>query len=189
MIRRIFYIFCLLVIVLFIAVIAYIRPDKQLDMNYEQVDLKVKVWNMLKNHEPQIELTGGEMNNLAKKKVMEYLNTQDTGVMVTGIEFTIHEQELQAHLNGKWGMVPFGVTLNFHMESNGSDLILEHRSTKIREVYIPSSWWSLLPISIPLEEHIPDLVEVDHIEFKTGSMALIFKIDWSIIPQLLLDSK
>ncbi|WP_438349100.1 hypothetical protein ACP8HI_26750 [Paenibacillus sp. FA6] len=189
MIRRLFFIFCLLVIVLIVAVVAYIRPDKQLAMNYEQVDLKVKVWNMLKNHEPQVELTNGEMNNLAKKKVIEYLNTQDKGVKVTGVEFIIHEQELRAHLNGKWGMIPFGVTLNFHMESNGSDLILEHRSTRIRQMYIPSSWWSLLPISVSLKEHIPNFVEVDHIEFKTDSIVLIFKIDWLMIPQLLLDSK
>ncbi len=183
-VRRLIMLFLLLLIVLAVAVIFYIRPDKDLDMSYKQVDMKAKVWNMVKNRVPEIELTGEEMNNLAKKKMIEALQTVDTSEKVTGAEFIIHGEELEAKLNGKWGVIPFGVTLNFHMKSNGSDLILEHKSTRIRQVEIPSSRWSLSPITYSLKEYVPSLVGMDHINFKTDSIVLIFKIDWSAIPPL-----
>ncbi|OAB40946.1 hypothetical protein [Paenibacillus glacialis] len=188
-VRRMIVTVLLLVIALVVAVIVYIRPEKELDMSYEQVDMKVKVWNMVKNRVPEIELTREEMNHLAKKKMVEALTTTDTNVKVTGVEFSIHEEELEAKFNGKWGVIPFGGTLNFHMKSNGSDLILEHTSTRIRQIEIPSSRWSLAPITVSLNEYVPNLVGVDHINFKTDSIVLFFKIDWLAIPPFLLDLK
>lgn len=188
-VRRLFLLFLLLVIALIVAVIVYIRPDKALDMSYEPVDMKVKVWNMVKTKVPEIELTGEELNNLAKKKMVEILDTTKMSVEVTGAEFIIHGDEVEAKLNGKWGMLPFGVTLFFHMESSGSNLILEHKSTQIKQVTIPNSMWSLEPITFSLKEHIPNIVDIDQVDFKTESINLTFKIDWSLIPQFLLDFK
>jgi len=188
-IRRLVVLFLLLVIALIVAVIVYIRPDKVLDMSYEPVDMKVKVWNMVKNKVPEIELTGDELNNIAKKKMVEALKTTNLSVEVTGAEFIIHGDEVEAKLNGKWGMLPFGVTLFFHMESSGSNLILEHISTQIKQVTIPNSMWSLEPITFSLKEHIPDIVGIDQVNFKTDSIILTFKIDWTLIPQFLLEFK
>lgn len=187
--KRLVMLFLVLVIVLAVAIIVYIRPANELDMNYEQVDMKTKVWNMVKTKVPEIELSEEELNNLAKKKIIEYLDTHDQGVEITGTNFVIHDQELEVNLNGKWAIIPFGVTLDFHMEASGSDLILEHKSTRIKQVTIPVSRFSLDPITFSLKEHVPDIVGIDQIHFKPNSMMLTFKIDWSIIPQFLLDFK
>ncbi|OAB45824.1 hypothetical protein [Paenibacillus antarcticus] len=188
-VRRLVLLFLLLVIALIVAVIVYIRPDKAIDMSYEPVDMKVKVWNMVKNKVPEIELTGDELNNIAKKKMVEALKTTNLSVDVTGAEFIIHGDEVEAQLNGKWGILPFGVNLFFHMESSGSDLILKHLSTQIKQITIPNSMWSLQPITFSLKEHIPDIVGIDQVDFKTDSIMLTFKIDWTLIPQFLLDFK
>lgn len=188
-IRRLIFLFLLLVIVLAVAIIVYIRPNKEIDMSYQQVDMKVKVWNMVKTQVPEIELSEEELNNLAKKKMIEYLDTHDEGVKVTGADFSIHGQEVEVNLNGKWSMIPFGVTLHFHMEASGDNLILEHQSTSIKQVNIPLSRWALAPITFSLKEQVPDIVEIDQVNFNTEGVVLTFAIDWSSIPQLLLDLK
>lgn len=190
-IRRIILIMFILIVILIAGAIGYISPDKELDLNYATIDLKEKIMEMLSNHKPEIELSRDELNNLAKKNLIKYLSEHKQSVDITGANFDFNGQEVAASLNGKWGLIPFGATITFHMESEGNELILYYRSTTIRKINIPDSFipMSLSPIRIALKDHLPNLVEVDKLKFRTDGILLSFKIDWSSIPSLLLDKK
>lgn len=187
--RRIILIVLVLVLILIAGVIGYISPDKELDMNYDKIDLKEKIMEMLTKHTPEIELSREDLNNLAKKKMIEYLGKHKQAVDISGAKFDFNGQEVEVTISGKWGWIPFGATITFHMESEGNDLILYHRSTTIRKINIPDSLLLMSPIHISLKEHLPNLVEVDKLKFRTDGMLLTFKIDWLSIPSLLLDNK
>ncbi|MGF7048323.1 hypothetical protein J2T13_002830 [Paenibacillus sp. DS2015] len=158
-------------------------------MSYDNINLQGKVVKMLANRTPEIELSGDELNSLAKKKMIEYLDEHKQSVDITGVNFEFNGQEVDVALNGKWGLIPFGATVTFHMESEGDNLILNHRSTTIRKVNIPNSFIpeSLSTIRISLKDHLPNVVEVDKLKFSTDGIILSFKIDSSLIPSLLLD--
>ncbi|GIP30456.1 hypothetical protein J23TS9_55860 [Paenibacillus sp. J23TS9] len=168
-------------------VIWYISPDQKLDLNYQSIDIKAKAVQMLKTRKPEITLSGSELNELAKKELLKHMGDIPQQITVTGAEFHFVGQEVTADINGKWGgLVPFGAELKFHMEASGSVLELNHESTRIKSIHIPAERLGLETITVPLKDHLPDMLTVDHMEFLQDGVKLTFKLDWLSLPSLLL---
>lgn len=176
----------LLIVILILvgAGIWYISPSKSLDLKYHSIDVKDKIVQMVETRQPEMILNNDEIAQMSKKNLIKYLNTHHVGVDITGAEFQANGQTMTADVNGKWGFIPFGATLKFHMSANGSQLILEHQSTEIRSLDVPSSLFKLEPIEVSLKEYLPDLISVKKVDFLDEGMKLTFKIDWLSIPSL-----
>lgn len=179
----------LLGLLIFIVIIVgagiwYISPSKSLDLKYHSIDVKDKILKMVETRQPEIVLSEDEFAQMSKKNMIEYMNKHNIGVDLTGADFHIDGQNMTADVNGKWGVLSFGGTLQFHMTANGSKLFLEHQLTTIRSLDIPTSVFKLDPIEISLKEYLPDLVTVKKVDFLDEGMKLTFKIDWLSIPSL-----
>ncbi|WP_422658340.1 hypothetical protein ACK8P5_21950 [Paenibacillus sp. EC2-1] len=179
----------LLGLLIFIVIIVgagiwYISPSKSLDLKYHSIDVKDKILQMVETRQPEIVLSKDEFAQMSKKNMIEYMNKHNIGVDLTGADFHIDGQNMTVDVNGKWGVLPFGATLQFHMTANGSNLSLEHQLTTIRSLDIPPSIFKLDPIEISLKEYLPDLVTVKKVDFLDEGMKLTFKIDWLSIPSL-----
>lgn len=176
----------LLIFILLIigAGIWYITPSKSLDLKYRSIDVKDKIIKMVETRQPQMVLNTDEVAQLSKKNLIKYLNTHNVGVDITGADFQMNGDMMTADVNGKWGIVPFGATLQFHMTANGSKLFLEHESTKVRSLEVPQALLKLEPIEISLKDYLPDLLTVKEVDFLDAGMKLTFKIDWLSIPSL-----
>lgn len=183
---RIFLTLIVLVIIVAGVTIWYIAPDRKLNLDYSDIDLKDKAVQMLKSQKPEITLNEDEMNEIAKKELVKHLGDIPQQVTITGADFQFHEQEVTADINGKWGVIPFGANLAFYMEATGSVLELKHQSTRIKSISIPASTFGLGTISVPLKDHLPDMLTVDQIEFLQDGVKLSFKVDWHSLPSLLL---
>lgn len=181
---RILLVFIMLIIVVVGAGIWYVTPTKNLDLKYHSIDIKGKMMSMLETRQPQMILNKDEVAQMSKKNLVKYLSTHDVGVEITGANFQMNGEIMTADINGKFGVLPFGATLQFHMTSSGSQLILEHQSTKIRNLDVPVSIFKLEPIEISLKDYMPDIVTVKDVDFLEDGMKLTFKIDWLSIPSL-----
>ncbi|MCJ8014504.1 hypothetical protein MUG84_22650 [Paenibacillus sp. KQZ6P-2] len=163
----------------------YVSPDKNLDMNYNEIDVKAKVLQMVKSGKPEITLSGSELNELAKKELQKHIGDIPQQITVTGSEFHFNGQEVTADINGRWrDLIPFGAELKFNVEANGSTLELHHESTGIKSIHIPAKWISLGTITVSLKEHLPDVLTVDHIEFLQDGVKVAFKMDWQSLPSI-----
>ncbi|WP_054956891.1 hypothetical protein [Paenibacillus dakarensis] len=179
----------LLGLLIFILVLAgagiwYISPSKSLNLQYRSIDIKDKILTMIDTRQPQIVLTKDEVGQMSKKNLIKYMREHNVGVDITGADFHLDGQTMTADVNGKWGVIPFGATLQFHMTANGSYLFLEHKATKIRDLNIPLPVFKLDPIEVSLREYLPDIVTVKKVDFLNEGMKLTFKIDWLSIPSL-----
>ncbi|WP_106766984.1 hypothetical protein [Paenibacillus faecalis] len=162
----------------------YIAPTKTMDLTYRSIDIKDKLISMIENRQLEMTLSEEEVVQMSKKNLVQYLNTHELGVDITGADFHMNGAVMTADMNGKWGVLPFGVTLEFHMTSSGSRIILEHQQTKVRSLDIPLSIFKLDPIEISLKDYTPDMVTVKDVEFLQEGMKLTFKIDWMSVPSL-----
>ncbi|GAB6992414.1 hypothetical protein [Paenibacillus pini] len=175
-----------LVIIIAGVVIWYISPQQDLNLNYTNVNVKNKAVEMLKTRKPEIHLNGAELNQFAKKELVKHLSDIPEQIQLTGAEFHFSGQEVVADLNGKWGWIPFGAELTFHMETDGELLIMEHKSTRIKNLNIPASTFGMKDMTISLKDYLPEMLDVQQIEFQEDGVKLTFVIDWLLLPSLLL---
>lgn len=163
----------------------FIAPTQQLDLGYRTVDFKPKLLKMVETRDAQMILTPEEVGNLSKKNLIKYLREHDLGVEITGAAFQMNGDMMLADINGRWGLLPFGAQLQFHMTADGSFIHLEHEATMIRGVGVPTTLLQIPPIQVSLKEHLPELVTVNDVEFLPDGLRLSFKLDWTSFPSLL----
>jgi len=176
-----------IIIVVIIAagvLIWYIAPDRKLNLNYTDLNIQDKAMQMLKTKKPEITLNNEELNELAKKELIKHMGDMPPQVTVTGAEFRFHGQEVTADINGKWEFIPFGAELTFTMDADGSVIVLKHESTKIKSIRVPAETWGLGTLSVPLKEHLPDILRVDDVQFLDNGVKLTFKLNWLDLPSL-----
>ncbi|EFU38340.1 hypothetical protein PVOR_30058 [Paenibacillus vortex V453] len=174
----------ILLLVIIGAAVWFVYPTQSLDMRYRSVDFKDKLMTMVSNRDTRMLLSTEEVGELSKKNMVKYISTHNLGVEITGADFTMNGTTMTAHMNGKWGIVPFGAVLRFQMSAEGSHLYLTHQSTTIRGVEVPQNLFQLEPIQVSLKDYLPDLVTVNNVKFLSDGLELNFTMDWMSIPSL-----
>lgn len=173
-----------LLLVIIGALVWFVYPTQSLDMRYRSVDFKDKLMTMVSNRDTRMLLSTEEVGELSKKNMVKYMSTHNLGVDITGADFVMNGTTMTAHMNGQWGVLPFGAVLRFQMSAEGSHLHLTHESTTIRGVEIPLNMFQLEPIQISLKDYLPDLVTVKNVKFLSDGLELNFTMDWMSIPSL-----
>lgn len=170
--------FLLLLVVLITSVILYIRPTEQHTLSYTNVSWQDKLQGMAETRRAEIILTEQEVNQLAKKELVEYLAEHTLPVEVTGAEFRLYGNQITSELNVTRGFLDAAITASFRLNYSSGQLELYPESVAVKGISLPPGTVRLEPVTIDLQEYLPDVVKVQEIDFLGKSIKLKFSLDW-----------
>ncbi|TDF97526.1 hypothetical protein [Paenibacillus piri] len=143
----------------------YAQPQQTLDLNYSDLSIKNKLADMIASRKLEVELTEPEVNNLLKKALAKQSSVRGE-VEVTGARFTLNGSEWIADVNllyqKRWQI---GAELMFAVSWQEPYVTVVHTGTRIRQAGIPSEWFRLKPLQVPLNDYMPKLAGVKSIDF------------------------
>lgn len=183
--RWFFIIPLILIIIAVVAVIIYIRPTKELDLKDTDLDWKAKITEMIDTREPVIRINSDEFNRLAKQKLVKYLSKGELPVDVTGAEFKQHGNQLEADINGKWGLIPFGAKATYTMDYTGGQVVLTPVSIQIRGITLTPEQLGLKQVSAPPGNELPEVIKVKDMIFHEDSIEARLSLNWLEIMRIL----
>lgn len=168
----------LLLVLLITSVLLYIRPAEQYSLAYTNVSWEDKLKGMIETRRAEIILTEQEVNQLAKKELAQYLSAHSLPVEVTGADFRLHGNQITSQLNVNRGFIDAGITANFRLNYSSGLLELYPESIAVKGISLSPETVGLEPVSIHLEEYLPDVIKVQEIDFQGKSIKLKFALDW-----------
>ncbi|MNS94198.1 hypothetical protein D3C72_1284090 [compost metagenome] len=175
----------ILIIVAVVAVILYIRPTKDLDLNYTELDWKAKITQMIDTREPVIQINSEEFNRMAKQKLVKYIAKGELPVDVTGAEFKQHGNRIDADINGKWGIIPFGAKATYNMDFSGGLVVLTPVAVQIRGIKLTPEQLGLKQVSVPPGKELPEMIKVKDMIFHEDSIEARLSLNWLEIMRIL----
>jgi len=180
MFKRLFillFAFIVIVVLVAVAALAYIKPDQQLDLVYDEISISEKAKQMITSLKPELRLTEKEINDLLKKKIVE--NTHlPKDVEITGADFQLEANKLLGDVNLRWkDKVDFSARLTFDLSWQEGSIVVKHDQTHIRKLEIPSDRFHLKSYKIPVESMLPDLVKVEAVEFNPNEIVMTFNLN------------
>lgn len=159
-------------------------PERQLNLNYTDVDTTSKILAMIETKKLQTTISQNEFNQLAKKELIDREDEFPVGLKMTGAQFTLDHDTVKADLTGTYFGVPFGAILDFHIRREDNFLILDHQATHVRHGNVQGALIS--PIRISLTKYFPAIANVSQMEFEQDHIQVSFKLNLMGLPRLLL---
>jgi hypothetical protein len=168
-----------LFVLAFLAVIAgvgalyYIKPEHDLDLAYEKVPLEERALDMVRRFSPELILTGEDLNNLAKKSIAD--NPQvEKDVMVTGANFTLRGDVLNADLNIIWkNQVSAGLQLTYRLHWVNPNVTATVEKAMLKGIELPKSMFS--DRIIPIGAELPKLLKIKDLVWGDGEVKVLFQ--------------
>ncbi len=131
-----------------LGVLAYIKPDKSLDLNYREVALAGKFNEILKTRKLEIRLSEEEVDHLLRKGLSQRPQVS-ADLAVTGARFSLNGNRLTADVNLLYrDLVPIGATLNFTLDWKDPYIAAEHTETRIKALNVPTRLFSIQPLEM-----------------------------------------
>ncbi|USB32628.1 hypothetical protein [Paenibacillus sp. YPG26] len=175
----------ILIIVAVAAIILYIRPTKDLDLIYTELDWKAKITQMIDTRKPVIQINAEEFNRMAKQKLDKYLAKGELPAQVTGAEFKQHGNRIDADINGRWGIIPFGAKVAYDMDFSGGLIVLTPVHVQIRGITLTPEQLGLKQVSVPPGNELPEMIKVKDMIFHEDSIEARLSLNWLEIMRLL----
>lgn len=159
---------------LLFAGLRYVSPVQELDLRYEQVSMADQLMDMWKARRFEIEITEDELNHLLKKQLQQNTMLSEQW-QVTGAQFHLQGNEGIADVNLMYASrYPVGMKLYFELKWQEPELTAAHKRTELKQWSVPAAWFSLEPLSVNMNEYLPALVKVKHVDFSGDSIKLTF---------------
>lgn len=168
----------ILLIVLVTSAVLYIRPTQQHDLSFSTISWQDKLKGMAETRRAEIIITEQEVNQLAKKELVEYQANNSLPVVVSGADFKLYGNRLTSEMNVNRGFIEAGITANFRLNYSSGKLVLYPESMAIRGISLSPEAVGLEPVEINIQEYLPDVVKVEEVEFLGKSIKLKFSLDW-----------
>lgn len=168
----------LVLVVLITSVVLYIRPTEQHNLSYAKISWQDKLQGMVETRRAEIILTEQEVNQLAKKELVEYMAVHTLPVEVTGADFRLYGNQITSELNVTRGFLDASITANFRLNYSSGQLELYPESVAVKGISLSPETVGLELVTIDLQEYLPDVVKVQEIEFLGKSIRLKFSLDW-----------
>ncbi|TFE23664.1 hypothetical protein [Cohnella luojiensis] len=167
------FLFAFLIVIAGVGALYYVKPDQQLDLAYEQVPLEQRAISMVRRLSPEMILTSEDLNNLAKKSIAE--NPQvEKDVIVTGANFTLDGELLQADLNIIWkNRISAGLAITYRLRWDNPNVVATVEKAKMKGITLPDSMFS--DRVIPIGEELPKLLKIDDLIWGDGEVKVKFK--------------
>lgn len=179
--------FLLLLIVSLLAAAAvwYIRPERTLDMNYSKIAWKDKLAEMIETRKPQLELSEKEINDLAKQKLAQALETSELPITITGMQLQLAGNLVTVHIHAEWGAMKFGAAIQYVMEYSAGRIVLSPEAVKVREVSLSPTLFRLEQVEIDPAPYVPDPVAIEDMVFHDRHITIKLTLDWLEIARYL----
>ncbi len=168
-----------LFVLVFLAVIAgvgaiyYVKPDKTLDLSYHEVPLKDRAINMARRMSLELILTDDDLQNLAKKSIVENPEVE-RDIVVTGAEFTLEGDRLIADLNVLWkDWVPANLQITYRLRWQDPNVIADVLEARMKDVPLPKAM--LASRVIPIASELPKPLKIENVKFERGEVAVMFR--------------
>lgn len=170
--------FLMLVILLVLAagaawwLLSYIAPDDKLDLSYQNIDVRQKATDMVKQLKPELVLTEADVNNLIKKNLDPRVNEH---VVVDGAKFDLEGDRLIANMNITYrDRVPMAVRAEYRLEWQDPSLALRPQSLTMKGIDLPLDM--LETIVVDLDLPTGDLIQVEEVRFQGETVIVLFKL-------------
>ncbi|MNN61856.1 hypothetical protein D3C81_1771140 [compost metagenome] len=140
---------------------------------------------MIETRKPEVTITETELNQLAKKELVQYISNAGLPFEVSGAEFQLNGDKLVADVNGIWGPLEFGTKVEYTLEYGDGQLTLEPNNISMRHISVPPDIVGLDTIAINLTNYFPDFIKIDDVSFPGKSVNVRFSLDWLEIARYL----
>ncbi|MFC4302092.1 hypothetical protein [Cohnella boryungensis] len=166
-------------VIVFIVVIAgagalyYVKPDRALDLSYEEVPLEDRALSMAKRLSLQMSLTAEDLNNLAKKSIADNPQVEED-VLVTGADFTLNGDKLIADLNVIWkDRVSAGIQVTYRLRWEDPNVVAAVEKATMKGIALPNAWFS--DRTIPIGDSLPPMLRIKSVEWDQDEVKVIFR--------------
>jgi hypothetical protein len=180
LLRKLIYIIVILAVIsfgLYWAAVQAVKPDQSLDLKYKEVSVVEKMLDIVKNRKLEVQLTEQDVNNLVKKQLSQQADMPHNGVTITGAQFKLHGDRVEADVNLLWNnKVAAAAKLIFLMEWKNPDLEITHLSTQIKQMQVPQEWFHLNPIRIPMAQSMPRMIGIKDVAFDPGAIRIMLML-------------
>jgi uncharacterized protein YpmS len=172
-------IFAIAVVILLAALLAiavrHVKPTEALNLDYKEVTIRSKIADIVKNRKFEVQLTEQDLNDLVKKQLAAH-QVLPNDLRIEGAKLTLLGTNLVADVNVRWqDKVPIGAQMMFTLAWNPPNLVIQHINTSVKGMQVPSTWLQLVPIELPIEDHLPILVGVKNVLFEEKAMIIQLK--------------
>ncbi|WP_223067775.1 hypothetical protein [Paenibacillus caui] len=178
----------LLVIVIALAgILYYMKPTKSLNLDYTDVNWKDKLESILETRRPVITLNEEEINNLAKKRIVEHAaeSGSELEFNIEGADFHINGNQLSADVIAGWGYLRGEATVIYSMAFSEGMLKLTPESVQVRNKTMSPSMFGLKTIEAKPGRYLPSVIKVSDIDFGANEMKVTLSVNWFKLPSLI----
>lgn len=179
MVKALKRLFIAIVILLLLAVgggwwlLSYVAPDEELDLTYQNIDVRQKATDMVKQLKAELVLTEADINNLIKKNLDPNVGEQ---VVIDGAAFDLEGDRLIANMNVTYrDRVKAAVRAEYRLEWQNPNLALRPQSLAVKGFELPVNLLDTIIVNLDLP--IGDMVEVRDVRFEGESVRVLFKLN------------
>ncbi|PLT47846.1 hypothetical protein NYE40_21545 [Paenibacillus sp. FSL W8-1187] len=156
------------------AAVWYIRPQQELTLAHEPIDLAAKGLEMVQSGKAELFLSGQDINNLARERLSAQPQVTPE-FRIEGAQLTLQGQRLTADIAGRYrDLLDAGVQAEYRLEWRDPDLVATPLSAKLRGIALPAG--TLEPIVIPVGSQLPSVVGIRSVEFRDGGVAVALQL-------------
>ncbi|MFC5470181.1 hypothetical protein ACFPPD_15850 [Cohnella suwonensis] len=168
-----FFVFAIIVVGAGVGALYYAKPDRNLDLAYENVPLKDRALSMAKRMSTELSLTDEDIVNLAKKSLAEQPQVEKD-VLVTGADFRLEGDLLHADLNVIWkDKISAGLKVDYRLRWADPNVIATAESARLKGVKLPLSMFA--DRVIPIGDRLPELLHIKSLNWGDGKVDVLFK--------------
>lgn len=168
-----------LFVLVFLAVIAgvgalyYVKPDRSLNLSYEEVPLKERAIDMAKRRSLELILTDDDIANLAKKSLADN-PLVEKDIVVTGAEFALEGDRLIADLNVLWkDWVSAELQITYRLRWQDPNVIADVLEARMKGVPLPKSMLSSRVI--PIADELPKPLKIESMKWGQTEVGVTFR--------------
>jgi len=162
-----------LVVVAGTAALYYIKPDKDLDLNYSHVPLEERAIDMAKKMSRELVLKSGDIENLAKKSIADDPMVEE-GVQVTGAEFELKGDLLVADLNIIWkNRVSAAIRVDYRLSWKDPNVVAVVEKATAKGVPLPKSMFA--DRVIPIGNSLPKALKIEKMTWGNDEVKVLFR--------------
>ncbi|WNR45704.1 hypothetical protein [Paenibacillus roseipurpureus] len=165
----------LIVVVLLFIVIQYVKPTESLDLTYREISISNKIADIILSRKLEVRLTEDDINQLLKKQLADH-STLPHDFRLEGAKLNMAGSLINADVNLRWqNKIPIGAHAMFFLSWESPNLVIQHQSTQIKSLQLPSEWLQMAPVEIPLQSYLPKLIGIKNVVFEDKAIVVQLK--------------
>ncbi|GAB2694047.1 hypothetical protein ACFQWB_02845 [Paenibacillus thermoaerophilus] len=159
------------------ALLIYVRPDKELTLDYKPFKPRANLLQGLLTGNPELVLTESDIRSLVMAQLSANRRPRP-GVEIVGADLRLDGDRVSADLNLRYReRADIGARLTFRLIWRDGVLTVRHEETNIKSLSVPASWFRVPDYSLPLAELLPAPIVIRDLQFRGKEIVLTLGLD------------